>query len=260
MVTVNLAALWHDLECGGYDEDLPSWRSLAAATGGPVLDVGAGTGRVTLDLAAQGLEVVALDREAALLAALERRAAALPVETVVADARSFELGRRFALIVVPMQTLQLLGGWRGRAAFLRCAHMHLKPGGLLAAALADAMDCFDDEHPVPPPPEARDIADTRYASQLLAVVEDGGRAAIHRRREIIAPSRHRRSEDVVVHLDRVSADEVATEATRHGFLVEPHRHVPENERYLGSTIVVLRKPHHQRDFVDARHFGEPQDF
>src|SRR5215211_6069455 len=105
MLTVNLAALWHDLECGGYRDDLPWWRSLAAATGGPVLDVGAGTGRVTLDLAAQGLAVVALDNEAALLAALAHRAARLPVETVVADARSFALKRRFSLIVVPMQTL-----------------------------------------------------------------------------------------------------------------------------------------------------------
>jgi SAM-dependent methyltransferase len=243
MVSMNLAALWHDLECGGYRDDLPSWRSLAAATGGPVLDVGAGTGRVTLDLAAQGLAVVALDSDAALLAALEHRAGGLAVTTVVADARSFELERRFALIVVPMQTLQLLGGRHGRTAFLRCARTHLEPGGLLAAAVADAMDCFDDEHDAPPPPDARDVAQVRYASQLLAVVDDGGgRAAIHRRREIIGPSRPRHSEDVVVHLDRASAEEVTAEAAQLGFLVEPHRHVPESERYLGSTIVVLRKP------------------
>ena len=218
------------------------WRSLAAATGGPVLDVGAGTGRVTLDLAAQGLAVVALDTEAALLAALAHRAAGLAVETVVADARGFALGRRFALIVLPMQTLQLLGGPRGRAAFLRCAHTHLVPGGLIAAAVADAMDCFDDEHDAPPPPDTRNVADVCYTSQLLAVVDDGGRAAIHRRREIIAAGRQRHAEDLVVHLDRVSADELATEAVPLGFLVEPHRRIPESERYLGSDIVVLRKP------------------
>jgi SAM-dependent methyltransferase len=244
MVTVNLAALWHDLECGGYREDLATWRALAAETGGPVLDVGAGTGRVTLDLAAQGLAVVALDTEAALLAALEHRAAGLPVETVVADARSFVLRRRFSLIVAPMQTLQLFGGPRGRAAFLRCARSHLEPGGLVAAALADAIDCFDDEHDAPPPPDACQVVDTRYASQLLAVVDDDGRAAISRRREIVGPGRCRH-EDVVVHLDRVSADDVAAEAARLGFLVEPHRQIPESERYLGSTVVVLRTPHHQ---------------
>ena len=55
--------LWHDIECGGYDVDLPLWRELAEATGGPVLDIGAGTGRVSLDLAGHGYDVVALDLE-----------------------------------------------------------------------------------------------------------------------------------------------------------------------------------------------------
>ena len=40
--------VWHDVECGGYDADLPLWRELAREAGGPVLDVGAGTGRVAL--------------------------------------------------------------------------------------------------------------------------------------------------------------------------------------------------------------------
>jgi hypothetical protein len=49
-----------------------------------------------------------------------------------------------------------------------------------------------------------------------------------------------RTEDVVVRLDRVSANEVDVEAARLGFVVEPQREVPETERYLGSTIVMLR--------------------
>ena len=107
---MNVEAIWHDLECGGYREDLPLWRTLAGAAGGPVLDVGAGTGRVTLDLAAGGIEMVALDLAAPLLARLIVRAVGLPVETVHADARDFVLSRRVSLIVVPMQTLQLLDG------------------------------------------------------------------------------------------------------------------------------------------------------
>src|SRR3954470_20249808 len=160
---MNLDALWHDLECADYREDLPLWRSLAAEAGGPVLDVGAGTGRVTLDLASRRVPVVALDIEPALLAALRHRATELSIETVVADARRFAIGRRFSLVIVPMQTLQLLGGIRGRAAFLRCALAHLEPGGRAAAALADATDCFDEEHPIPPPPDVQDIAEVRYA-------------------------------------------------------------------------------------------------
>src|SRR4051794_40089314 len=52
---MTLDALWHDLECGAYREDLALWHTLAGVTGGPVLDVGAGTGRVSLDLAARGV-------------------------------------------------------------------------------------------------------------------------------------------------------------------------------------------------------------
>ncbi len=239
---MRLGALWHDLECGGYDQDLALWRELAAAAAGPVLDVGAGTGRVSLDLARAGVDVVALDSDASLLAALAHRAAGLPIEIVVADARHFALRRRFALVLVPMQTLQLLDGPAGRAAFLGCALAHLEPGAVLAAALADAMDCFDEEHDLPPPPDAREVAGVRYASQLLAVVEDDGRAAIHRRREIVGPGAQYQAVENVVQLDRVTADEVAAEAAALGFLVQPHRLIPGTEQYLGSTVVVLRAP------------------
>jgi SAM-dependent methyltransferase len=232
--------LWHDLECGGYAEDLSLWRTLAGVTGGPVLDVGAGTGRVTLDLASRGTAVVALDADASLLEALERRAAGLPVETVVADARSFSLARRFPLVLVPMQTLQLLGGSPGRTAFLRRALGHLAPGGMLAAALADAMDCFDDEHELPPPPDACEVDGVCYASRLLAVDDEDGRAALRRRREIIGPRGRYESREVVVQLDRVTPQEVGAEALRVGFMSHHHVTVPETERYLASTVVVLR--------------------
>jgi SAM-dependent methyltransferase len=239
---MGLDALWHDLECGAYGEDLPLWRALAGVSDGPVLDIGAGTGRVTLELAACGASVVALDVDAPLLAALEQRAAGLPVETVVADARELALGRRFSLIVVPMQTLQLLGGRSGRAAFLRRALGHLEPGGLLAAALADALGCFDEEHELPPPPDACEVDGVRYASRLLEVTDDGGRAAIHRVREIIGPGERYECEDVVVRLDRVSAHEVASEADELGFVCGRNLSILQTEEYLGSTVVVLRAP------------------
>jgi SAM-dependent methyltransferase len=232
--------LWHDLECGGYEADLPLWRELAAEQHGAVLDVGAGTGRVTLDLARLGHEVVALDVEPALLAALGERGEGLPVKTVCADARDFDLARRFALIVVPMQTLQLLEGAEGRARFLRRARAHLEPGGLLAAALADALEAFDEEHDQPPLPDMREVDGIVYASRPVAVRDEGGRAAIHRVRETVDDRGAHTTEDDVVRLDRVDAETVAAEGAEAGLTALPARRIAETDEYIGSTVVMLR--------------------
>ena len=193
-----------------YREDLPLWRSLAAETGGPVLDVGAGTGRVTLDLAARGAAVVALDTESALLAALRHRATGLSVETVVADARDSPWAPVRAGARADADAA-VARGTCGRAAFLRRALAHLEPGGLVAAAVADAMDCFDDEHAMPPPPEAREVADVRYAASCCAVSRGRGRprsAAVARS----GPDECCHCEDVVDPSRPPSAADVEAEA------------------------------------------------
>ena len=92
------AVVWHDLECGSYSADLPLWRELAGAAPpddpGPVLEIGAGTGRVALALAREGVRVTALERDPELLDALAARAGELPVEPVLGDARELALDRR----------------------------------------------------------------------------------------------------------------------------------------------------------------------
>ncbi|MEA2248544.1 MAG: hypothetical protein QOH46_3073 [Solirubrobacteraceae bacterium] len=232
--------IWHDLECGAYGDDLALWRELAAACDGPLLDVGAGTGRVTLDLARRGHVVTALDREAALLDALRERAAGLHVEAVAADARAFDLGRRFGLIIVPMQTVQLLGGPEGRAGFLRCAGAHLEPGGLLAVALADALDAFDAEHDQPPRPDMRDVGGVVYASRPVAVRDEGEQAAIHRLRETVDVDGASTAVEDVIRLDRLEAATLEREAADTGLRVQARRQIPQTEEYVGSTVVMLR--------------------
>jgi SAM-dependent methyltransferase len=237
---VTLEVMWHDLENGSYAEDLALWRDLAVIHGGPVLDVGAGTGRVTLDLARHGHAVVALDRNPFFLAALRERAGTLAVGAVEADARAFDLGRRFPLVIAPMQTVQLLGGAEPRAGFLACARAHLAPGGVVAVALAEALDAFDAEHDQPPLPDLREVDEVVFSSRPVAVVDEGERIAIHRVRETVDIHGNRTATGDVVHLDRVSAAELAEEAAAHGLTPERARFIPETDDYVGSTVVILR--------------------
>jgi SAM-dependent methyltransferase len=235
---VPAVVIWHDVECGSYAEDVALWRDLAAAADGPVLDVGAGTGRIALDLAAQGIEVVALDSDPELLEALDARAAAagVTVQTVAADARDFDLGEdRFGLIAVPMQTLQLLGGADGRAAFLRSAQRALKPGGVIAAALADALEAFDAETDGLPDPDTAEVDGVRYVSLPLAIVDEGDQAAIHRLRQAGGVETHD-----VIRLARVGPGELAEEAAALGLTAEEALRIPATAVYVGSTVVVLR--------------------
>ena len=71
-----VGVIWHDVECGAYDGDLALWRELADGGGGPILDLGCGTGRVALDLARRGHAVHGLDLDPELVAALNARAEA----------------------------------------------------------------------------------------------------------------------------------------------------------------------------------------
>jgi SAM-dependent methyltransferase len=233
--------VWHDVECGSYDADLPLWRELAAQAGGPVLEIGAGTGRVALDLARHGHAVTALDHDAELLAALEERARGLPVRTAVADARDFDLGRRFLLCLVPMQTLQVLGGARGRARFWHRARAHLEPGGLLAAAIVTGLQPYAPAAAADlPVPDVREVDGWVFASQPVSVRPARHATTIERVRQAVSPAGERTQSRDTVRLDRLDAATATAEATRAGFIGETLRDVPPTPDHLGSEVVVLR--------------------
>jgi SAM-dependent methyltransferase len=237
---MTLLVAWHDVECGAYDIDLELWSALAAAHAGagPVLDVGAGTGRVALHLAAQGHPVVALDTEPVFLDALRERGEGLPVQTAVGDARSMDLGRRFNLIIAPMQTVQLLGGADGRAEFLRAAREHLAPGGVLAAAIAHPLEAFDAREVEPPAPDLGEADGVQLVSRPVAIRDEGARVALVRERESIDPGGSRTVEQDVTHLDRLSPDELYAEGAAAGLRAAAPLHIPATAEYIDSTVLV----------------------
>jgi SAM-dependent methyltransferase len=236
-----VSAVWHDLECGTYAEDLPLWRSLASDADGPILEIGSGTGRVALDLARHGHHVTALEREPELLAELEQRAATLPIETVLADARSFELEKEFGLCLVPMQAMQLLGGAEGRGRFLRCAKAHLVPGGLLAAALTSQLEPYEVAEGGPGPvPDMCERDGVVYYSQPIAVRAERDGFVLERRRETVSADGRRTVERDAIALDLVSPEQLEREAQAAGFTPVQRATVPPNLDYVGSEVVIAR--------------------
>jgi SAM-dependent methyltransferase len=235
------AVVWHDLECGTYTADLPLWRELATAADGAVLELGAGTGRVALDLARRGFDVIALDHDPALLEALTDRACAedLPVTAACADARAFDLGRQVALCLAPMQTVQLLGGGEGRGDCLNCVRAHLQPGGRLAAALADPMEGFDGEVLALPLPDMGERDGWVYSSQPVTVRRENGATAIERRRDCVTPDGVRTETTHVVHLDDLTAVQLEREGAACGLHALPRRHIAATEEHVGSAVVLL---------------------
>lgn len=118
--------------------DVEWYRRKAREAGGPVLELGAGTGRVTIPIAEDGVSICALDADAGMLAQLRRKIASLPVDvqrriTVAeGDMRDFQLGTRFALVIVPFRAFVHNLTDDDRLSCLRHIHAHLPPGGRLA--------------------------------------------------------------------------------------------------------------------------------
>jgi SAM-dependent methyltransferase len=256
------AVIWHDVECGSYTADLPIWRELAERTGGPVLELGAGTGRVTLDLAGHGHVVTALDSDAELLAELAARAKreGLAVETVVADARGLARGpaapdarrrsagdavhadpRRFALVIAPMQFLQVVGGPQARAEVLRGVAEALAPGGLFATAVAALDEAVPPEDAEPPLPDVGERDGWVYSSLPLDVRPEPGGVAVERLRQVVSPKGRLTEERHTQVLDSLTPARLEREASEAGLEAQERRAIAPTPDHVGSEVIVCRR-------------------
>src|SRR5437016_3950939 len=110
------------------------YRKLAHRTGGPILELACGTGRLTLPLATDGYVVVGVDRSPAMLGMAAAKAAArkLKLTLVCGDMRTVRLRREFALVIVSCNSLAHLTANEDLTAGLVNIGRHLAPGGLFA--------------------------------------------------------------------------------------------------------------------------------
>jgi SAM-dependent methyltransferase len=240
-------SVWHDVECGAYAADLPLWRRLAREAcrerACDLLELGCGTGRVSLALARRGRHVSAIDVDPELVAALRGRAAerGVAVEATVADARSFELGRRFDLVLAPMQLVQLLRGERERLAMLRCVAEHLRPGAPVALALLALEEEWSAAPEQAPVPDMREVDGWVYASRPVAVrrVRSGAAIELDRVRQAVSPRGDVEETLSRVRLEIVTPDQLEQEGRRAGLVPQPRRRVPPTSDHVGSCVVIL---------------------
>ena len=235
--------VWHDVENGGYDADLAIWRELAQEAHGPVLDLGAGTGRVALDLAQAGHDVTALDSDATLLDELARRAGerGLHIECVRADARRLDQTGPFGLVIAPMQFVQILGGPSARAGLLARAAGCLHPGGIFAAAISNLDEAVAAEDAAPPLPDVGERGGWIYSSLPLDVRPEPGGVAVEWLRQKVSPAGTLTEERHTELLDSLDPDQLEREAAAAGLNPEFRHEVSQTEAYIGSTVVVCRR-------------------
>ncbi len=232
---------WHDAECGAYRADLPVWERLAAAADGPVLELGAGTGRVALHLAGRGHEVCAVDRDPELLAALAARAArcGARIATVRAEVPAIgDLGS-FGLVIAPMQFVQLLDA-EGRAGLMRWLRAGLAPGARFAAALLDDRAPLVSG-PAPAVPDVREVDGWIHSSLPLRLVVGADRIEVRRLRQLVSPRGELSEEKNVVRLAVLPPERLELEARAVGLRPAGRSVVEPSADHVGSAVVTLER-------------------
>ncbi|HEX2739006.1 MAG TPA: class I SAM-dependent methyltransferase [Rubrobacter sp.] len=134
----------YDLEYT-HDYDLPFWLSLAERESGPLIEWGAGTGRLAVPLAAAGNDVTAVELSGRMVERGKEKGGA--VEWIVGDMRTAKPKRLYGLAVCAFNSFLCLSSVDDALAFLRNASEHLAPRGLLGIEVS----AFSPDELVDPP-------------------------------------------------------------------------------------------------------------
>lgn len=118
-------------------EDVEFFVQAAKESGGPVLELGCGTGRVLIPTARAGVEITGLEASELMLGICRARLEKQPqevrskVQLANGPMQDFRLDRRFQLVTVPFRPFQHLLTVQDQLSCLRCVHAHLRDNGKL---------------------------------------------------------------------------------------------------------------------------------
>ena len=238
-------------------QDVAFYVEAARESGGPVLEIGCGTGRVLIPTAQAGIEIVGLDLSPRMLARCQEKLSREPADVqaraqlIRADMRRFDLGRRFRLVTTPFRPFQHLISVEEQMCCLATIRRHLVDGGRLV------LDLFN--------PDINRLVDEKYRSEQEDeepfTTPDGRRVV--RRNRIASLDLHNQVQDVeliyyVIHPDGREERfvhafpfrylfhfEMEHLLARSGFQVEDvyadFDRSPYGSKYPGELIFIARK-------------------
>lgn len=135
-------APFYDIEHAHFDEDLDMYQNFAEASGGPILELACGSGRVLFPLAQAGYNVVGVDTSAAMLALAQQRQHELegPVklELVRQSMSTLQLGRKFRMAFIALGSFAHIVTRKEQQQALTAIRAHLSTGGLFIVDISNA--------------------------------------------------------------------------------------------------------------------------
>lgn len=158
--------------------DVPFFVEAARESGGPVLEIGCGTGRVLIPTARAGIDIVGLDASPAMLDICRRELAREPesvrgrVDLVEADMRTFDISRRFTLVTLPFRPFQHLITVEDQLACLDAIRRHLTSGGRLILDLFNpSLEALTQPTGIESAPDSEyDMPDGRHVVRRFKIV------------------------------------------------------------------------------------------
>jgi SAM-dependent methyltransferase len=238
------SAIWQAVEFGSYTGDLPLWEELAERASGPVLELGAGAGRVATHLAARGHRVIAVENDRELLADLERaaRADGTPVDAIAADLSApgdLDLPAEPGLVIGPLHVIQALHA-ETRPALLSGLLEVSAPGATIALTVVDESTLLSAGVAATQIlPDMRELEGWVYSSEPLWVQVGEEVLTVRRLRERVSPDGRmdREIQDEILH--RVSPERLEDEATGAGLRPAGRRQISSGPNEADSTVVLL---------------------
>jgi SAM-dependent methyltransferase len=140
----------------GLAHDIARYKEIAAATGGPVLELCCGTGRVAIPLAKAGFNVTAVDISEGLISAFRKKLSLEPAKVrknmkiIQQDITRLSLERRdFKTIIIAFNSLLCVPEFKGQCAALEAIAKHLSPEGRLVLDIVNPLVLKFDADSVP---------------------------------------------------------------------------------------------------------------